>query len=67
MPYTFIGEIVPQKNRDLIMSLVNAMQILGTVLIPCKYACVLDRDIRNCRERVRYAIPKMIKSEMEKF
>lgn len=40
VPYTFLGEIVPQRNRDLTMSLVNALQILGSALVPCKYIYV---------------------------
>ncbi|XP_063360173.1 synaptic vesicle glycoprotein 2A-like isoform X2 [Cydia amplana] len=33
-PYTFIGEILPQKHRDLALSITNAMQTLGSALVP---------------------------------
>ncbi|XP_061729826.1 synaptic vesicle glycoprotein 2A-like [Cydia pomonella] len=33
-PYTFIGEILPQEHRDLALSITNAMQTLGSALVP---------------------------------
>ncbi|XP_068632546.1 putative transporter SVOPL isoform X2 [Battus philenor] len=34
VPYTFIGEIVPMKYRDVTLSVTNALQILGATLVP---------------------------------
>ncbi|XP_026315733.1 synaptic vesicle glycoprotein 2C-like [Hyposmocoma kahamanoa] len=46
VPYTFIGEIVPQRNRDLTMSVVNAMQILGSALVPLLAWAILPTNFR---------------------
>ncbi|XP_045534652.1 synaptic vesicle glycoprotein 2C-like [Papilio machaon] len=45
-PYTFIGELVPLKYRDVTLSVTNAMQILGSVIVPLFAWAVLPLDFR---------------------
>ncbi|CAH2076851.1 unnamed protein product, partial [Iphiclides podalirius] len=44
VPYTFIGEILPLKYRDVTLSIINAMQILGSVLVPLLAWAILPLD-----------------------
>ncbi|XP_045534609.1 synaptic vesicle glycoprotein 2A-like [Papilio machaon] len=45
-PYTFIGELVPLKYRDVILSVTNAMQISGSAIVPLFAWAVLPLDFR---------------------
>ncbi|XP_013136916.1 PREDICTED: synaptic vesicle glycoprotein 2A-like [Papilio polytes] len=45
-PYTFIGELVPLKYRDITLSVTNAMQILGSVIVPLFAWAVLPLEFR---------------------
>ncbi|CAH2076849.1 unnamed protein product, partial [Iphiclides podalirius] len=44
VPYTFIGEILPPKYRDVTLSITNAMQILGSALVPLLAWAILPLD-----------------------
>ncbi|KAJ8730623.1 hypothetical protein PYW08_002036 [Mythimna loreyi] len=46
VPYTFIGEILPAQSRDLILSIVNALQISGTALTSLFAWAILPLDFR---------------------
>ncbi|KAJ2950167.1 hypothetical protein O0L34_g11524 [Tuta absoluta] len=46
VPYSFIGEITPQKHKDLILSIVNALQISGSALVPLVAWGILPLDFR---------------------
>ncbi|CAB3248052.1 unnamed protein product [Arctia plantaginis] len=46
VPYTYIGEIVPGKYKDLILSVTNSMQILGSALVPLFAWAILPLDFR---------------------
>ncbi|XP_075987721.1 putative transporter SVOPL [Anticarsia gemmatalis] len=46
VPYTFIGEILPSKYRDIILSVTNALQITGTALVPLLAWAILPLDFR---------------------
>ncbi|XP_075974814.1 putative transporter SVOPL [Anticarsia gemmatalis] len=45
-PYTYIGEILPGKYRDIILSITNAMQIAGSALVPLLAWAILPLDFR---------------------
>ncbi|XP_049868376.1 synaptic vesicle glycoprotein 2C-like isoform X2 [Pectinophora gossypiella] len=46
VPYSFIGEILPQKYRDITLSIVNAMQISGSAFVPLIAWAILPLDFR---------------------
>lgn len=46
VPYTYIGEILPGKYRDLVLSVTNAMQISGSALVPLFAWALLPLDFR---------------------
>ncbi|XP_045447530.1 synaptic vesicle glycoprotein 2B-like [Melitaea cinxia] len=46
VPYSFIGEIIPQKYRDITMSITNAMQICGSAIVPLLAWAILPLDFR---------------------
>ncbi|KAJ8721340.1 hypothetical protein PYW07_002115 [Mythimna separata] len=46
VPYTFIGEILPVQSRDMILSIVNALQISGTALTSLFAWAILPLDFR---------------------
>ncbi|XP_050346816.1 synaptic vesicle glycoprotein 2C-like isoform X3 [Nymphalis io] len=46
VPYSFIGEILPQKYRDITLSITNAMQISGSALVPLIAWAILPLDFR---------------------
>lgn len=46
VPYTFIGEILPAKNRDVILSITNSLQISGSALVPLLAWAILPLDFR---------------------
>ncbi|KAG6445740.1 hypothetical protein O3G_MSEX004066 [Manduca sexta] len=46
VPYTYIGEILPQQYRDITLSVTNAMQILGSALVPLLAWGILPLDFR---------------------
>ncbi|XP_041988520.1 synaptic vesicle glycoprotein 2B-like isoform X4 [Aricia agestis] len=46
VPYTFIGEILPAKYRDVILSVSNALQITGSALVPLFAWAILPLDFR---------------------
>ncbi|CAH2108516.1 unnamed protein product [Euphydryas editha] len=46
VPYSFIGEIIPQKYRDITMSVTNAMQICGSTIVPLLAWAILPLDFR---------------------
>uniref|UniRef100_A0A2H1WYT6 SFRICE_023245 n=1 Tax=Spodoptera frugiperda TaxID=7108 RepID=A0A2H1WYT6_SPOFR len=46
VPYTFIGEIIPAKNRDLVLSVTNALQVSGTLVVPLLAWAILPLDFR---------------------
>ncbi|KAF9423078.1 hypothetical protein HW555_001382 [Spodoptera exigua] len=46
VPYTFIGEILPAKNRDVILSVTNALQVSGTLIVPLLAWGILPLDFR---------------------
>lgn len=45
-PYAFIGEILPQKHRDIAMSITNAMQALGSTSVPLLAWAILPLEFR---------------------
>ncbi|XP_063893602.1 synaptic vesicle glycoprotein 2B [Helicoverpa armigera] len=46
VPYTFIGEILPAKYRDVVLSITNALQISGSALVPLLAWGILPLDFR---------------------
>ncbi|XP_050665116.1 synaptic vesicle glycoprotein 2C-like isoform X2 [Leptidea sinapis] len=44
IPFTFIGEIMPQKNRDTAVSIANGLQVSGAALVPLLAWLVLSYD-----------------------
>lgn len=46
VPYTFIGEILPGKYRDVVLSITNALQISGSALVPLIAWGILPLDFR---------------------
>ncbi|KAL4713337.1 hypothetical protein ACJJTC_006805 [Scirpophaga incertulas] len=46
VPYTFIGEVLPQRYRDITLSVTNSMQILGSAFIPLLAWAILPLDFR---------------------
>ncbi|KAL0881098.1 hypothetical protein ABMA27_002221 [Loxostege sticticalis] len=44
VPYTYIGEILPQRYRDITLSVTNSMQILGSALVPLFAWAILPAD-----------------------
>ncbi|XP_026732604.1 synaptic vesicle glycoprotein 2C-like [Trichoplusia ni] len=46
VPYTFIGEILPGKYRDVVLSITNALQISGSALVPLLAWGILPLDFR---------------------
>ncbi|XP_014369378.2 synaptic vesicle glycoprotein 2C [Papilio machaon] len=46
VPYTFIGELVPLKYRDITLSVTNAMQILGSAIVPLFAWAILPLEFR---------------------
>ncbi|XP_026752054.2 synaptic vesicle glycoprotein 2B-like [Galleria mellonella] len=46
VPYTFIGEIIPLKYRDVTLSVTNALQIMGSGLVPLLAWGILPLDFR---------------------
>ncbi|CAH1646505.1 unnamed protein product [Spodoptera littoralis] len=46
VPYTFIGEILPAKNRDVVLSITNALQVGGTLIVPLLAWAILPLDFR---------------------
>ncbi|KAM3963683.1 synaptic vesicle glycoprotein 2B [Aphomia sociella] len=46
VPYTFIGEILPQNYRDITLSITNAMQIMGSALVPLLAWAIIPLDFR---------------------
>ncbi|XP_023940099.1 synaptic vesicle glycoprotein 2B isoform X2 [Bicyclus anynana] len=45
-PYSFIGELLPQRYRDVTLSIVNAMQITGAAMVPLLAWAILPLDFR---------------------
>ncbi|CAH4029369.1 synaptic vesicle 2-related protein-like [Pieris brassicae] len=46
VPYSFIGEILPSKYRDVTLSVTNAMQIFGSVFVPLLGWAILPLTFR---------------------
>ncbi|XP_069356243.1 synaptic vesicle glycoprotein 2C-like [Maniola hyperantus] len=46
VPYSFIGEILPARYRDITLSITNAMQIFGSALVPLLAWAILPLDFR---------------------
>ncbi|CAK1540684.1 unnamed protein product [Leptosia nina] len=44
VPYSFIGEILPGRYRDVTLSVTNAMQIFGSVLVPLLGWAILPQN-----------------------
>ncbi|CAG9578976.1 unnamed protein product [Danaus chrysippus] len=47
VPYSFIGEILPKRYRDITLSITNAMQITGSAIVPLLAWGVLPLDFRS--------------------
>ncbi|XP_053612467.1 solute carrier family 22 member 16-like isoform X2 [Plodia interpunctella] len=47
VPYTYIGEIIPQRHRDIILSVTNSLQILGSALVPLLGYGILPLEFRT--------------------
>ncbi|OWR46513.1 hypothetical protein KGM_200486 [Danaus plexippus plexippus] len=47
VPYSFIGEILPKRYRDITLSITNAMQITGSAVVPLLAWGVLPLDFRT--------------------
>ncbi|XP_063822729.1 synaptic vesicle glycoprotein 2C-like [Ostrinia nubilalis] len=45
-PYTYIGEILPPRFRDITLSVTNSMQILGSALVPLFGWAILPADFK---------------------
>nr|XP_034826720.1 synaptic vesicle glycoprotein 2B-like isoform X5 [Maniola hyperantus] len=46
VPYSFIGEILPARYRDITLSITNAMQISGAAMVPLLAWAILPLDFR---------------------
>ncbi|CAH0714583.1 unnamed protein product, partial [Brenthis ino] len=46
VPYSYIGEILPQRYRDVTLSITNAMQISGSAIVPLIAWAILPLDFR---------------------
>ncbi|XP_045768641.1 synaptic vesicle glycoprotein 2C-like [Maniola jurtina] len=46
VPYSFIGEILPARYRDITLSITNAMQIFGSAIIPLVAWAILPLNFR---------------------
>ncbi|CAB3257879.1 unnamed protein product [Arctia plantaginis] len=46
IPFTFIGEIVPARYRDMLLSLVNALQTAGAILASLIAWAIIPLDFR---------------------
>ncbi|CAB3236606.1 unnamed protein product [Arctia plantaginis] len=44
--YTYIGEILPSRYRDLTLSVINATQVAGSALVPLLAWAILPLDFR---------------------
>ncbi|XP_013185277.2 synaptic vesicle glycoprotein 2C [Amyelois transitella] len=47
VPYTFIGEMLPLRHRDITLSITNAMQIFGSTLVPVLGFGILPLNFRS--------------------
>ncbi|XP_004929455.2 putative transporter SVOPL [Bombyx mori] len=45
-PYSYIGEILPRRHRDIMLSITNALQITGSALVPLLGWLILPLDFR---------------------
>ncbi|CAB3245244.1 unnamed protein product [Arctia plantaginis] len=45
-PYTFIGEILPSKHRDIILTIVNSAEIIGAACVPLLAWAIIPTDFR---------------------
>ncbi|CAG4949160.1 unnamed protein product [Colias eurytheme] len=46
VPYSYIGEIIPGRYRDITLSVTNAMQICGSALVPLFAWAILPLEFR---------------------
>ncbi|GBP18403.1 Synaptic vesicle glycoprotein 2A [Eumeta japonica] len=46
VPYAYIGELLPARHRDLALSITNAMQTLGSALVPLLAWAIIPRGFR---------------------